>query len=324
MAGLRRPPRRSGPSGSTRRTDVAVSKQRQHMTSSVPVIVICSVNRPELLHESVLSLLEQTIPCRILITVPGEKHVSPKTRALPGVEIILSAAPGSCAQRNAALRHVDPACAVIFFFDDDVEVEEHYVEEMLRAFEQHPSIMVASGVNLGLGSPPGTLTRAAARDLIRFRPSAHCAMPCTVPARAARGCMMCFRASLLGKAHFDERLPLYGYLEDLDFTLQCSGYGEIAIIPNCLMVHIETAQGRMGSRRRGYSEVVNPLYILSKGTGGEVARLFGGAVKRSVKNLLRCHTRDGRKQFSGNLLGWARVAAGKIEPEYVLQIKDLA
>jgi GT2 family glycosyltransferase len=274
-----------------------------------------------MLHDSVLCLVEQTVPCRIVISVPTKEHLSPKTLALPSVELVLGAV-GLCAQRNAAMRHIDDTLGTIFFFDDDVEIERHYVEEMLRLFEERPGVMLANGDNVGFGAIPGTLTREIARELIRSQQYNDPARGSSEPSHGGLGCMMCFRASLLRKVQFDERLALYGYLEDLDFSLQCGQHGELVTNRRCLMVHIETTQGRIGCRRRGYSEVVNPIYIWSKGTGAKITRSFAGAVKRTLKNLLRCHTRGGRDQFLGNLTGWRRLAAGKIEPEYILRIND--
>lgn len=285
---------------------------------SQPVIIFPSVNRPEMLHESVLSAIEQSIPCRVIVSVPGEEHVSRETLALPGVELAIGG-PGLCAQRNAALRKVASRAGVVFFFDDDVEIERHYVANMLEMFARHPEVVLASGVNVGLGAPAGTLTRETAKALIN-RHAATAPASQIKPMRAVIGCMMAFQARLIGSVAFDERLPLYGYMEDYDFSLQCKQHGELVEVENCLLVHIETSQGRMGSRRRGYSEIVNPIYIWKKKTGADFVRTMLGSLRRTVRSARRVGDVSGRQQFLGNLMGWKAVLTGEINPEKILYL----
>lgn len=271
-----------------------------------------------MLHESVLCAVEQSVPARIIISVPGERHVLPETLALPGMELLI-APPGLCAQRNAALRTIRDREGVIFFFDDDVEIETHYAEKMLQLFQQRPEVSLASGINLGSGTRPGSLTRESARELIKARLAASVTSGVR-PARTGMGSRLAFRASLLGSVQFDERLPLYGYLEDYDFSLQCRKFGDVVVNEECLMVHIETAAGRIGTRPRGYSEIVNPIYIYRKKMGAEFGRTVAGALKRTLRNFLRCTDLNGRRQLEGNLIAWGRVIAGKTDPEYMLKL----
>jgi GT2 family glycosyltransferase len=288
------------------------------MSNSAPVIVVCSANRPVILHESVLSLVSQTVDCDIVVSVPDERHVLAETRNLAGV-IVVQGAHGLCAQRNAALRHINHEPSAVFFFDDDVEVDQEYVSHMLRLFEEQPGIVLGDGLNVGVG-PPGSVSRQMARELIRRQKANPPDASPIEDVRTGIGCKMCVRGTLLGKVSFDERLPLYGYQEDFDFSLQCKQHGRIVLNRHCLMVHIVADQGRMGSKQRGYSEVVNPFYIWSKRKGAQLSRTFAGALRRTLQNALRCHTAQGRRQFAGNLIGWFRLVSGKVEPEFILQV----
>lgn len=290
------------------------------MCEAKAVAIVASINRPQILHESILSLARQTVPCDILIAAPNKDHVLAATLALPNVKGVFGAT-GLCGQRNLALSSIKTRPKVIFCFDDDVEVEEHYVERMLEMFEANPEVALANGDNLGLGAAPGTLTRDNAKALIR-RALEISSAKSIKPASTGIGCLMSFRGDLLDKVEFDERLPLYGYLEDFDFSMQCSRFGRLVTNHRCHMVHIETAVGRMGSRKRGYSEVVNPIYIGSKHRSVRFGRLLAGSVKRTLKNLIRCRDLAGRKQVEGNLIGWAMVLKGKLAPEYILQMND--
>lgn len=283
-----------------------------------PVVIFPSINRPQMLHESVLSVVKQSVPSRILVSVPGKEHVSPETLALPGVELVLSPR-GLCAQRNTALRQIADRDTVIFFFDDDVEVERRYVEEMLLLFEQRPTVSLASGINVGLGAPAGTLTRDTAKSLIQSK-LAQSPETGIIPVRSVIGCKMCFRGSLMGSVQFDERLPLYAYMEDFDFSLQCKKHGELVLNRACLMVHIETAEGRMGSRRRGFSEIVNPFYIYKKKIGAGFTRTIVGSLRRTLRSARGYADPGGRDQLRGNLIGWTKVITGRVDPEYMLKL----
>lgn len=285
-----------------------------------PAAIVASINRPEMLHETIHCLVRQTTPCQILISVPSARHVLPETLALPNVTGILGAT-GSCAQRNLALSSIKTQPKVVFCFDDDVEVEEHYVERMVEMFEAYPEVVLANGDNLGLGAAPGSLTRERAKILISERLGA---MTGEAPeaARTGLGSRMSFRGDLLGKVVFDERLPLYGYQEDFDFSMECRHFGQIVTNRRCLMVHIETAAGRTGARRRGYSEIVNPIYIWSKGRGLSLGRPVAGALKRTLKNARRCRDAAGRQRLMGNVIGWTMILQGKLLPEHILDMAD--
>lgn len=273
-----------------------------------------------MLHESVLSLVHQTTPCEIILSVPDESHVLDETRRLPRVRLVTGAR-GLCAQRNHALSSVHSECSAIFFFDDDVEVDCDYVGHMLAMLEQDSTISLAVGLNLGRGAAPGSLDREKAKGLIGENKTKQPRGQEVETIRTALGSRMCMRGSLLGTVRFDVRLPLYGYLEDFDFSLQCRRYGRIVMNRRCLMVHIETSAGRMGSKKRGYSEIVNPFYIWSKRTGANLARVTAGSVKRTLRNAFKLHTADGRLQFAGNLVGWLRLTTGRADPEYVLRLE---
>ena len=89
---------------------VNLSSPQRDMTEqrheSSPVAVFCSINRPDMLHESILCAVRQTVPCHILVSVPDEKDISPATRSLPSVKVITGSR-GLTAQRNLALKSIE-------------------------------------------------------------------------------------------------------------------------------------------------------------------------------------------------------------------------
>jgi GT2 family glycosyltransferase len=273
-----------------------------------------------MLHESVLCAVHQTVPCQIIVSVPADKDVSSDTRALESVTVI-TGSHGLTAQRNLALRSIKGTPEAIVFLDDDVELDERYIEEILSTYRAHPEVAVVNGANLAHGIYlAGSLDRSTAKDLIRRRRETSIKVPDIISMRTAYGCRMSMRGSLLGKVSFDERLALYGYLEDLDFALTCRKYGTIVENPRALSVHIEVAFGRIGEKRRGYSEVVNPFYIWSKRTGSRLSRAALSSAYRSLRNAIHAVTGKGHERLLGNLIGWRDVLTGRGRPEKILEM----
>ena len=290
-----------------------------------PVAVICSAGRPGMLHASVLQVVGQTVPCRVVLSVIDEADVLPETRLLAGVSVVCGPR-GSSRQRNLALASIAHRPECVLFLDDDVELDREYVREILACYRRHPPVAVVNGRNLAHGIyPAGTLDRPLARTLLTNFHTDHPELASVEPGSVAPmatsyGCRMSFRGTLLGKVSFDERLVLYGFLEDLDLALQCRRFGEIVEATYALGVHLEVSSGRMGSKRRGYSEVINALYLWRKGTGFALSRAVLGSLRRTAHNAARAvRTGDGQ-QLAGNLLGWLDAARGRLEPERILEL----
>ena len=102
----------------------------------------------------------------------------------------------------------------------------------------------------------------------------------------AYGCNMSIRASTIGEARFDERLALYGWQEDIDFTGRLRGAGAASSGAELLGVHLGVKAGRVSGVRFGYSQIVNPTYLIRKGS---IPATFGlNLMARNVAaNVLR-------------------------------------
>src|SRR5579871_5404620 len=131
-------------------------------SDTAPVTIFCSINRPEMLHESILCAVRQTVKCHIIVSVPEEKDVAAETRALDCVTVVTGRR-GLTAQRNHALRSIQGSPEAIIFLDDDVELDKSYVEEILHTYRGHPEVAMVNGANLAHGIyPAGTLDREMA------------------------------------------------------------------------------------------------------------------------------------------------------------------
>lgn len=294
--------------------------------SLIPVVVVvCSSGRPHILHESMVSISAQSEPCDVVLSVQSPNDVLEETAALPRVTVVMGSR-GSSVQRNRALQSIPHQPECVLFLDDDVELDGDYVRELLAAYRRHPEIAVMNGRNLAHGiHSAGTLDRQTAVSLLeqeraRVSDSKAEAAPDLLPMNTSYGCRMSMRGDLLGKVEFDERLVLYGFLEDLDFAIRCLPYGAIAECQRANSVHLEVSADRIGGRQRGYSDIINPLYIWSKRTGFPLTRALLGSLRRTVRNV-RDGVRSGTpSRVQGNLLGWRDAILGRLRPERILTL----
>jgi hypothetical protein len=156
--------------------------------------------------------------------------------------------------------------------------------------------------------------------------SAEASCPTTPRVRdhvGAYGCNMSIRSKLIGDLRFDERLVLYGWQEDIDFTSQLRRRGRVVEYNTLVGVHLGVKTGRVSGVRFGYSQIVNPIYLINKGTVPATFALELMA-RNITANLVRSFWPepwiDRRGRLRGNLLAACHLMMGRIEPEYVLKI----
>jgi hypothetical protein len=122
----------------------------------------------------------------------------------------------------------------------------------------------------------------------------------------ARGLPLPARAPLgLAACAVRRRLPLYSYMEDLDFA----GYRRQACCHNARLVHLYTRGGRLAGSCIGFAQVMNPSYLWLKGTcptGFLLRRVARHVAANIVKLLARAGRRlTGAHGFPATLWPWA-------------------
>jgi GT2 family glycosyltransferase len=285
-------------------------------------VVICSANRPDVLAETVESVLygQSVPPVEIIVSVFNQTHVTEETRARPGVRVVLSGVQGTCAQRNAAAKVVQTPYTL--FLDDDVELAANFIESMQRLLDHDTDAVAATGFLVidGARADAG-LDRSVARSYAMNYVRQHANYD------HREGQNIFVRSQVFEKVLFDENLPLYGWLEDLDFATNILRYGRIIMNTETCWAHIGTPGGRTTGLRFGYSQVVNPLYLWRKnGKPGLSRVIFGHWLRYLAYNYRRelikhpgdRSDRSGR--FTGNLIALRHVLAGKVDPTYILQV----
>lgn len=289
-------------------------------------IVICSVNRPATLHETVLGLLKQTVqPAAVLLSLCEDSSVLPETKVLPGVRCLFGPR-GSSVQRNAATPFV--ATPYVLYLDDDVELAPDYIAQMEHAFGEDRQIVAAGGGVVADGARDGTgIDREAAlRAILEYRGIRTCV---PVAFDDLCGFNLFVRSRVLQKEKFDERLPLYAWLEDRDFMYRCAKHGKVVRHQGALVAHLATRSGRTSDVRLGYTKIANPWYLWRKSVVPSLAELMVRYwMKTTIANIVRAalpiqpQNANYKKRLLGNLMAYRDLMLFRIDPQNILSIPE--
>lgn len=282
-------------------------------------VAIATVGRADLLVKTVDRLSDQTRkPDGVVISVPSSKDVAGIEKARTDVHILLSPK-GLAAQRNVALDHLRDKADVVIFFDDDFVPANDFLAEVERVLTQHAEIAGLTGylVDDGIHGDPIAFDDAVHRlDVLQERRTGE-----TKPRESLYGCNMVLRMSAAEGLTFDENLPLYAWLEDVDMTYQLGRRGKLIACPYTTGIHLGTRGGRTSGTRLGYSQIANVIYLSRKKTIP-----FGLGPRLVCQNLLANIGRsfwpeagiDRRGRLKGNFLAIADLLSGKLDPRKIL------
>jgi GT2 family glycosyltransferase len=213
---------------------------------------------------------------------------------------------------------------ILTFLDDDFFLDHRYLAVIEDTLVRHPHVVATTGKLLADGINGAGLTVAKAKDILAGMRGTRDVRKLTSVFNAY-GCNMSLRMAPIHshQLRFDENLPLYGWYEDVEFSRQLAGYGDIVRVGNAYGVHLGAKSGRQSGVKLGYSQVANPFYLARKrSVGWEFA--VASMVSRSIKNLVRSAApepfvdRFGR--LRGNLKGWRELLKGTISPTRILEL----
>jgi len=286
------------------------------------VVIIATTGRPEILQQGVDWLFRQTRrPDRIVISAVEPDDVKGLELSPDRQVEVIFAERGLPRQRNAALRHVGADADIIVFFDDDFVPATDYLEALEKAFIERPSLVGATGRLLADGIKTPGISFADAVAMANGHEAPRIIQERALP--ALYGCNLCIRAEAARGIWFDERLPLYGWQEDVDFSYQLGKLGVLVYTNLLTGVHLGTKRGRTSGKRLGYSQIANPVYLLRKGTIPR--RLAWRLMTRNLAaNMLRSAWPESYVDRRGRLLGNAAalydLLRGRINPERILSL----
>jgi hypothetical protein len=163
------------------------------------------------------------------------------------------------------------------------------------------------------------VAKSAAANYVRTHDNYDC--------EVGYGCNLFVRTKIFDQVLFDEKLPLYGWLEDLDFSTNCLRYGRIILNAGTCVAHLATPSGRISGLKFGYSQIVNPFYLWRKnGKPGLTHVVFAHWLIHVARNCRRTFLRipsdrnDRTGRFRGNLIALRHLLAGKVDPSHIVNL----
>jgi len=282
---------------------------------------IATTGRPDVLACALDLIRAQTRSADEIIVCPARECDLPKIYT--GITVVAAPDMGLCAQRNAILTRAD-SHDIILFIDDDFYLCSDYLQVIENRFFLEPDIVGITGLVVADGATTQGIPHEVALELLNTSSSepAQAKQPEEDNIFALYGCNMAYRMSAIARARamFDERLPLYAWLEDTDFSRQVASEGRLVYERRARGVHLATKSGRTSGYRFGYSQIVNPAYLLSKGTL-TLKRALHQALRNVSKNIVHSVAPepwvDRRGRLRGNLTALWHLLKGELDPERI-------
>lgn len=286
---------------------------------------IPTIGRAPILVETLRELALQTRqPDAIIVCGTRSSDLAGVANASPDTVTLISEA-GLPRQRNMI---IDAATSfdVIVFFDDDFLASPDYMSAVEQCMMSDPGIVVVTGKVIADGINGPGLTPEAGRQILKVAVAKPSTSHGPVPTFSGYGCNMAVRLSPMRQhaLRFDERLPFYGWQEDVDLSRRLAQYGRVVLLDDAQGIHLGAKSGRGSGVRLGYSQVANPIYLAGKRQGYPLRRAITHILKNMAMNTAKAswpepHV-DRRGRLVGNLLAFRDLILGRMKPEKVLEL----
>ncbi|MEM9168736.1 MAG: glycosyltransferase [Pseudomonadota bacterium] len=283
-------------------------------------VVIPSVGRSHVLRNTVAHLNKQVRrPEGVVLVGACDADVEGVAEVAPETTIII-AERGLCAQRNAGMKIAAPQSDLLIFFDDDFVPRTDFLLNAESVFCARQDLVGATGRLIADGARTGPIDFEAACEMV-----ANDDIPTDAPdvdQEALYGCNMLVRTAVLDGLQFDEKLPLYGWQEDVDFTYQVGRRGRMILSPRLGGVHMGVTSGRLSGKRLGYSQIANPIYLLRKRTMPHklARRLMVRNFSSNLANTILVGRKVGRpSRLLGNMMAIRDYFTGRLDPRRITE-----
>lgn len=285
-------------------------------------IAIATTGRAEVLRKTVSFFASQIRPAdAVIVCSPNDEDVDLLVDTYP--EVIHRLGPrGLPHQRNRLLDLADNL-DVLLFLDDDFLMAPDYIAETEAAFLDDPDVVMTTGAVVADGIiGPGLSFEEAQRQLSGDATAPAARM---TPVYNGYGCNMAVRLAAVREhgLRFDEELPLYAWLEDVDFSRSIAPFGRIIRLGTARGVHLGVKSGRQRGIRLGYSQIANPCYLIAKGTCSWRKGLFHMSrnLAANVYGTLRGErTIDRPARLLGNLKAMGDLVTRRLAPSRALRL----
>ena len=296
-----------------------------HEQNNLRLIVgIATAGRREVLSNTLQQIAhQQALPDRVVVCPASDEDfdLSVITKLPYPVEVVRGAR-GLTAQRNLILSKSTESDFIVFF-DDDFYPAYDFLAKTIECFQFSPDLVAITGKVIADGTLGPGISHSEALKILAADVSTQ--SPTLTTVYNAYGCNMAFRMASIVKAKilFDENLPLYSWLEDVDFSRALSANGKIELNDSLRGVHLATKRGRTSGLRFGYSQIANPLYLVNKGTFSRW-RALQQICRNVIANLVHARSPepwvDRRGRLKGNFIAFNDALRGQLHPRRILAL----
>jgi GT2 family glycosyltransferase len=291
-------------------------------------VIIATKGRPRETANLLETLALQTVlPDVIVVSACDSSDIDQCNVPEKNVQVLFGP-PGLAAQRNRALSLLQGKFDIVIFFDDDFVPSRFWIERIQMLLTTQPDIGGVTGRILVDGVTVGELEWSDGQSIVNNADSSTKVVTMDdqwmkdhtspIPRRRAIGCNMAFRVKAIQHLKFDERLVLYGWLEDRDFGVRAGTVTKMIFTDLVWGVHLGTRRGRTSDLRFGYAQVVNPWYLMKKGTMKPFEaceNILRGLSRNFLGVIFRDATIDRYGRLKGNLIGVKDIMLGHWAPE---------
>lgn len=269
----------------------------KHQDEPVPAcsVVVCTRDRPGLLRQTLLGLVEHVRSCDEIIVVDSASSVGSVDEVVEGIlpdsdvrlGVVRLDIAGASRARNAGL--ISARAPVVIFTDDDCLVTEGWTRRIEAAFAD-PAVGFVTGQVRADREVNLPLSVVTDQEPHRFAGPGD-------PARYGTGGNMAFRRSALtGVRGFDESLgpgTRVFSAEDQDALWRVVRAGWVGVFDPTVVVYHQQWIGRRGALRRSYQygvgagAVATKVIRMGSGEGWQIllARLWRDGVVRTLRHL---------------------------------------
>lgn len=247
-------------------------------------IIICTRNRPNDLRVCLDSIAAQTmLPQELIIVDSSDIPLSEQrtfnecfsSARFPNIALIYThTKPGLTHQRNVGIMR--STGDVLYFFDDDVKLENSYLDQMNTIFAQHQHYGGGMGAITNI-SPRASYWQRVLRTIFLLQQDyssgrfTWSGMPTHAYGQLSfrdvevlGGCCMAYRREFMIKHRFDEHLTRYAFMEDCDVSRRISLDAPLFYNPYAQLQHFNSplARDRVVDNRAMY--IKNYSYLFFK------------------------------------------------------------
>ena len=244
-------------------------------------VIICTRNRRDDIVACLNSLASQTYTDFELIVVDSsdtslsvDPLFSQAVHVFKAAYTYVRSDPGLTVQRNKGIRLA--AGDIVYFFDDDVILADHYLEVMQETFMQHPAYVGGMGSITNMQRQSSWFWQIIYATFLLPRDYASgCFTLSGMPTHAygstsfktiecVGGCCMAFRRSMLTTHFFDEQLKRYAYMEDCDISWRIAQEGSLFYQPAARLAHNNSPVARDAAIENRAMFMRNYRYLYAK------------------------------------------------------------